>query len=249
MTPSSAPSIPPRIAPPDDAANPAAIRRVLATSELFAGCSERTLDRLVSGASLVCRPAGHILCRLGDAQHELFVIVQGTVSGIWLQPDGLRQVSGVLGPGHCGPLVSAVDGGPAMLEHRARTAVVLVTVPRRMWGEAEAADPVVRRNALRALCHRTRSLYASAAMAVLLPLRERVSRRVLHLARLGQVPATGNAPVRLVLAQEELAGMLGVTRQSVNRVLRGLEDEGLLRLGRGTIEIPDPARLAEAGAR
>lgn len=249
MRSSSASSVSPASTSVAAATPPEAIRRILAASELFSGCAERTLDRLVVGAALVRRPAGSVLCRLGDSLHDLFVIVEGTVSGIWLQPDGLRQVNGVLGPGQCCGVVSTVDGGPAMLEHRARTEVLLVTVPRAKWAEAEAADPVVRRNALRTLCHRTRTLYASAAVAVLLPLRERVLRMLVQLARLGRPRVTDTAPVRLVVAQDELADMLGVTRQSVNRVLRALEDEGLLRLGRGAIELPDPSRLARARAR
>ena len=219
---------------------------MLATSELFSGCSERTLDRLLSGATLVRHPPGTVLCGMGDVPHEVFVIAHGTVSGVWLQADGLRQVNGVLGPGQCCAVVSTVDGGPAMLEHRARTEVLLVRIPRALWLEAETADPVVRRNALRTLCHRTRSLYASAAVAVLLPLRERVARRLRQLARVSHPDAADDAPMRLVLAQGELAEMLGVTRQSVNRVLRALEDEGVLQLGRGALEIVDPVRLAQA---
>lgn len=150
MTPTSpAPSSAGAAAPALRVGDPrATVRQGLVDAELFAGCADRTLERLVAASTLVRLPPGGILCHAGDAMHDLFVIIEGTVSASRTLPDGRRQVGGVLGPGQC-----------------------------------------------------------------------------------------------------ELADMLGVTRQSVNRVLRGLEDEGLLKLGRGAIELSDPTRLSRAQQR
>jgi CRP-like cAMP-binding protein len=50
---------------------------------------------------------------------------------------------------------------------------------------------------------------------------------------------------RLVLTQSALAGAVGLTRETVNRQLRELEEKGLVTTGRGEIGIPDWARLAD----
>ncbi|MCY7374124.1 MAG: helix-turn-helix domain-containing protein [Spirochaetaceae bacterium] len=47
------------------------------------------------------------------------------------------------------------------------------------------------------------------------------------------------------MTQEDLATMAGTSRPTVNRVLRGMEDAGVLRLGRGRIEVLDVAALRQ----
>jgi CRP-like cAMP-binding protein len=49
---------------------------------------------------------------------------------------------------------------------------------------------------------------------------------------------------RVEVPQRTLAAMLGVQRPSLNKVLKDLERDGLIRIGYGSIEVPDPARLA-----
>jgi CRP/FNR family transcriptional regulator, cAMP and macrophage regulator len=49
---------------------------------------------------------------------------------------------------------------------------------------------------------------------------------------------------RVELPQRTLAAMLGVQRPSLNKVLKDLERDGLIRIAYSSIEIPDPARLA-----
>ena len=50
--------------------------------------------------------------------------------------------------------------------------------------------------------------------------------------------------VVVALTQEDLAGLAGTTRPTVNAILRRLADGGLVSLGRGRIEVPDLPRLA-----
>jgi len=52
---------------------------------------------------------------------------------------------------------------------------------------------------------------------------------------------------RVELPQRTLAAMLGVARPSLNKVLKDLERDGLIRIGYSTIEVPDRARLATRG--
>ena len=45
------------------------------------------------------------------------------------------------------------------------------------------------------------------------------------------------------LTQDELAGLAGTTRPTVNQILKGLEDAGLIEVGRGRTIVKDPAAL------
>ena len=55
---------------------------------------------------------------------------------------------------------------------------------------------------------------------------------------------TGEGKVVIPLTQEELAGLAGTSRATVNQVLRALEDKGTVELKRGKTIVTDPAALA-----
>ena len=63
-------------------------------------------------------------------------------------------------------------------------------------------------------------------------------------AQAARLLAEEAADGRVELPQRTLAAMLGVARPSLNKVLKDLERDGLIRIGYSTIEVPDRARLA-----
>ncbi|HET7471870.1 MAG TPA: helix-turn-helix domain-containing protein, partial [Candidatus Limnocylindrales bacterium] len=60
---------------------------------------------------------------------------------------------------------------------------------------------------------------------------------------------TGEARIAWPYTQSELAGMIGGSRQSVNRLLADLTDQGLVRLQRDHLVVPDIERLARTVER
>jgi CRP-like cAMP-binding protein len=74
-----------------------------------------------------------------------------------------------------------------------------------------------------------------------LPVEQRVLRR---LAELADVYGDGNGEVVIPLTQEELAGLAGTSRATVNEVLRAHQERGLVELRRGRTIVPDTAVLA-----
>ncbi len=70
------------------------------------------------------------------------------------------------------------------------------------------------------------------------------ARLILRLRMLCEVYGQGDGEVVIPLTQEDLANLAGVTRPTVNRVLKKEEDRGTLRVARGSIVILDRARLS-----
>lgn len=77
--------------------------------------------------------------------------------------------------------------------------------------------------------------------ALYVPADLRVVRR---LAELAALYGDGDGEAVIPLTQEELAGLAGTSRATVNQALRALQDRGVLELGRGKTTITDPAALA-----
>ena len=72
-----------------------------------------------------------------------------------------------------------------------------------------------------------------------MPVERRVWLRLLDLVEL----FGGDAPVTIPLTQDDIAQLAGTTRPTANRILRAAEEQGVLRLARGRIEIHDRAAL------
>src|SRR3546814_11013623 len=80
-------------------------------------------------------------------------------------------------------------------------------------------------------------------------LEQRMATTLAHLARIHGIEVEGGIEVGLRLPQEQLGAMLGVTRQSVNRVLRDMARAGVIDIDYNRITIRDAAALDGDAAR
>jgi CRP/FNR family cyclic AMP-dependent transcriptional regulator len=88
----------------------------------------------------------------------------------------------------------------------------------------------------RFLTNEVRVLNERLLEALYVPVETRVVRRLVELAHLYR--SSGEATV-VLLSQEVIAELAGATRPTVNQVLRGLQERGIVSLERGRVEIPD----------
>ena len=76
-----------------------------------------------------------------------------------------------------------------------------------------------------------------------MPLPGRIAKRLLSLSQeYGKRPIVGG-PVEVRMPQQDLADLVGTTRESVNKQLRAWEEDGILELGRGRVVIKQPESL------
>ena len=90
---------------------------------------------------------------------------------------------------------------------------------------------------MKVIAQQLRSQSALLLEAMYLPVPRRLARRVVELLEIydgGDVPLT----------QDDLAGMSGATRQTVNQLLTEWRDQGIVELGRGRLQVTDRERLA-----
>jgi CRP-like cAMP-binding protein len=99
---------------------------------------------------------------------------------------------------------------------------------------------------LRLHARRIRQLYGLVEDLNTLPLRARLAKQLLHLVRSYGVPSLSDGSevrIGLHLAQEELAQLLGASRQRVNQELKSMERENAIRIEPGGLVIRDRAAL------
>jgi CRP-like cAMP-binding protein len=179
----------------------------------------------------------------GDPGDTLHMIAKGHFAIRITTPLGDVATLRVLGPGeHFGELavlepgprrgsVVALEGGETMSLHRDEFASLRTTIPLLDQVLTAALVSEVRRQA------------AALVDALYVPVEQRVWRRLAELVELyGSDP-----PVVIALTQDDLAQLAGTTRPTANRVLRSGEDQGVVNLARGRIEVHDLAALARLG--
>jgi CRP/FNR family cyclic AMP-dependent transcriptional regulator len=109
-----------------------------------------------------------------------------------------------------------------------------------------ATHPAVERFLTQALAAQVRRLSIHLLEALFVAADSRVMHRLLDLV---DIYANGDDTVRLPVKQDDLASMAGTTRPTANRVLKQLEADGVIELGRGTIAIVDLGGLRRRAAR
>jgi CRP-like cAMP-binding protein len=180
-------------------------------------------------------PAGACLVEDGTTGPLVVVVEAGVCVVTTSTPDGATAVVDVLGPGEASgtglfpagfPARTGTPGdGPWHLVRAVVASRVTVMTGQDLWG---AAEPSPTRAAwlTRLVADGLRRSQARLVDALVLPVRERVLAALADLAeRFGGLPGTdGKVAIPMPVTQDLLAGLVGATRESVNRAVRSLTD-------------------------
>jgi CRP-like cAMP-binding protein len=222
----------------------------LAANPWFASLPVREQRALVGGAELVRLRAGEMLFRQGDAvganTGAFFGLVQGHLKISTLREDGKEAILVVLEAANWFGEISLIDGQPRTHDATALGAAEVLALPHA------AFDALMQRTAFaQAICRllavRMRTLYGMVEDVTLRSTRARIARRLLLLAR-GDATQSADARRVVPVSQEQLAMMLGITRQTLNKELKALVLGGALVLGYGRIEIASVRALESLAA-
>jgi CRP/FNR family cyclic AMP-dependent transcriptional regulator len=182
----------------------------------------------------------------GDPGDALFIIASGSVKVVLPSPDaGEPAILATLGPGDFFGELAMLDGEP----HSA-TVITLEPTETLALGRTDferlfEGEPHLWRALVGSLARELRRLTGHVEAMHFLDLRERLAMQLGGLT--GSVAEDGSLRLDRRYTQSELAGMVGGSRESVNRLLAELVARGLIRFDRDIIVVPDPDRLnAEA---
>ena len=211
---------------------------------LLARLAPQDLRALASRGRVKSYRTGAVLFREGDRGDALHIVVEGAVRVSVLSSAGGEATVAVLGPGEFLGDLALLDGRPrsasAIVLQPTKTLVVTRDDFRRWLRERPNAALAL----LEALSLRIRRTDEQLADVAFLDAAHRLAKRLVALAA-GQY-GTHIRGARLRVTQAELASMLGVSRESVNKHLNELARKNLVTLGRGSITLLDPDTLASA---
>jgi len=175
----------------------------------------------------------------GDPGDTLHIVAKGYFAIRITTPLGDVATLRVVGPGeHFGEL-AVLSPGPRSGSVVALAPAETLSLHRDDFARLEQSIPSLGAVLTGALVAEVRRLAAALVDALYVPAERRVWRRLHELAAL----FGGEAPIVIPVTQDDLAQLAGTTRPTANRTLRAGEEDGVVALARGRIEVCDLTRL------
>lgn len=220
----------------------------LSQGSWFGRLPQALRERVISRASVRSYDKGQFLSLEGCPPKGLFAVLEGQVQLVVAMGNGDEGLVHVAGPGFWFGELAVLTGNPAVVSAIAHSPVRALLLSKPQFDLIVEEDPRSFRYFAELAFERYATLaHAFAEFQASTP-DARLRRRLAALVRLRRSDRTGHDNVALDVTQADLSRMIGVSRQTLNRLLGQLQERGLIELGFRKITIPDPRRLLEAAA-
>ncbi|MDK3023147.1 Crp/Fnr family transcriptional regulator [Cupriavidus taiwanensis] len=221
---------------------------VLRRAGWFSTCKAETLQTLLDEGQLRLIKRGEILTRRGEPVDHLCLIIDGVLEVSATTAVGKRHVVRYLEPGQLMNLIPVLDEQGAIHDAVAHMDTLVLLLGSALVQRTLANEPELALSLMRLLCLRSRLTYANLTESSLATLRTRCARTLLHLLDPYGMPRNEGVAISLKLSQDEFADMVGRSRPTVNRELKQLERDGIIRITYSHFLILDVAALNAVAA-
>jgi CRP-like cAMP-binding protein len=223
-----------------------ALRRCI----LFSRLDDETLARCMESLRSRRYRRNETIFHQGDPGDSLYVIESGTVKIVLPDPEGEEgAIIATLNAGDFFGELALLDGADHSATAIALEATEALVLRRDAFDRLVDEDPNLRRALFAGLVGELRRLTYHVGELHFLNLPGRLARQIVRMAREADADAHGEIHLSWPFSQSELAGMIGGTRQTVNRLLSEFTAEGLIRIEKETLVVPDLDRLERAAER
>jgi CRP-like cAMP-binding protein len=216
---------------------------VLKSAPLFGELDDEAAAALRDSMDRTTVARGEVIFREGDEGDHVYVVVDGKVKLGRTSADGRENLLALLGPGSMFGELSLFDPGPRSATATAVTDTELLGLGHEDLLPWLSGRPEVARGLMLQLASRLRRANDVVADLVFSDVPGRVAKALLELSeRFGSASPEG---VRVAhdLTQEELAQLVGASRETVNKALADFASRGWLRLEPRSVVLRDVERL------
>jgi CRP/FNR family transcriptional regulator, cyclic AMP receptor protein len=216
---------------------------VLRQAPLFSALDDEAADALSAAMSEIKLRRGQVLFHEGDSGDRLFVVVEGKVKLGRTSADGRENLIAVLGPGQMFGELSLFAPGPRSATVTAVTDAAMMSLTHDEMLRWLHGRPEVARGLLLQLASRLRKVSDVVADLVFSDVPGRVAKALLDLAQRFGRTADDGVHVHHDLTQEELAQLVGASRETVNKALADFVHRGWIQLQGKSVVVLDEERL------
>jgi len=209
----------------------------------FADLPEEEIQVLSSATKRRTFRAGEVIFHRDDPGQVLYMIKEGKVKICNISPDGQEVSLAVLGKGEYFGEFALLDGLPRSADAVALEKVESYTLQRSDFHNIILKNPKIAILVLEALSKRLRNTDQMVEDLIFLDVYGRVAKKLLELADAHGVKTDEGVRIDVRLTQQELASMVGASRESVNKVLGYFTDKNFISTDKHRITIHHIADL------
>jgi CRP/FNR family transcriptional regulator, cyclic AMP receptor protein len=185
----------------------------LARTDFFADASPDALNALAAAGHELQLIRGDVLFNEGDSPEALYLVLRGRLAIALANPiDRRESVVALMESGDLFGEMGMLDDGPRSAMARALEPTTVLSIPYAQVSALLDENPKLLWNVVRLLAQRIRATDEALADSVFLDVTGRTAKRLLELAN-------GTDEFTLPVTQEELAGMVGASRERVNKAI------------------------------
>jgi CRP/FNR family cyclic AMP-dependent transcriptional regulator len=192
----------------------------LRPTDLFSDLPETLSADILANAKPVKLAADEILFLAGDPGDGCYRLNEGLLKLSMVAPTGAERILAILGPGSIVGDMAMIDGRPRSASVSALRDCKLSFVSRKAFEAVAERNPEIYKHLLSMLATRLRDTDQVVAAGSFLPVKGRVARALLDLAKaFGNEVDGGRVVIRQKLSQSDVAAMAGIARENVSRIL------------------------------
>ncbi len=184
------------------------------------------LEQLVRVAAYRKVPRGTLVVRSGDATDSLYVLISGSMKVLNSDEEGREVILAILGPGDFFGEMGLIDGSPRSANVLAIEPCELLILARNDFKRCLADNFEVSLYLMRSLVQRLREADQKIESLALMDVFGRVAKLLLEFST---VQEDGQRVVARKLTKQDIAKMIGASREMVSRVMKDLEANGYIQ--------------------
>jgi len=217
--------------------------RILGTNPLLSELSEEDAATFRPHIRVTLLPRGERLFDEGDPGDRLYLVVDGKVKLTRTAPDGRESLVSVHGAGDMFGELAMFDPTYRTSSATAITDARLASIAHEDLRQVLITRPAVSLLLLKALAQRLRRVTETNTNLIFTDVPGRVAKALLELADKFGMPMQDGIQVNHDLTQEELAQLVGASRETVNKALADFATRGWIQLAAKSVLLIDPDRL------
>jgi CRP-like cAMP-binding protein len=209
----------------------------LTTVPIFEGLPDRELDDLAAQVRTRTFREGEVIFHRDDPGASFFIVESGRVKIVLIGEDGRESLIALMSAGDC-------FGEMAVLDHENRSATAIALEPTRtlfIRGDDLMSflerSPRAAMRFVHLLGRRLRQTNEQLSDMVFFDVYGRVAKKLLDLGQNHGIPVANGTQIGVSLTQQDLASLIGSSRESVNKVMKFFRDKGYITVERQKITI------------
>lgn len=198
---------------------------------MFSGLHESALEPIVRVAMMRKAPRGSTVVMAGDRTDFVYLVLSGGLKVQVCDEDGREVILTLLGPGELFGEMGVLDDNPRSATVVANQSSELIVISKADFKRVMQENFDVCLYIMRNLVHRLRIADRKIETLALMDVYGRVARLLLDMAE----HVNGENVVRRKISKQDIAKMIGASREMVSRVMKDLHNQGLIEEGEGRI--------------